>query len=53
MQTATSAKIAYGFGERPKVSGIDSLRAVMNGILVQGPKAILANSSGTKSGLIP
>ena len=25
----------------------------MNGILVQGPKAILANSSGTKSGLIP
>ena len=25
----------------------------MNGILVQGPKAILANSSGTKSELIP
>ena len=25
----------------------------MNGILVQGPKTILAKSSGTKSGLIP
>ena len=48
-----ASKTTSGFREGQNLNGIDSLGTVMSGILVQGPKAILANSSGIKSGLIP